>query len=113
MSSPRATRVHDHGTAQAPSRTESTTEPGVAARPMLAVGWSLYGAPWLQLVAINGKSEGQKTSQDRCRPLRPVAARSNGKAGVDGSSPSEGSAKGPQTGVFDFGSSCKRLAPLA
>src|SRR5437667_9995346 len=73
MSSPRATRVHDHGTAQAPSRTESTTEPGVAARPMLAVGWSLYGAPWLQLVAINGKSDGRRSPENKPKPLPSVA----------------------------------------
>src|SRR5207253_9583929 len=73
MSSPRATRVHDHGTAQAPSRTESTTEPGVAARPMFAVGWSLYGAPWLQLVAINGKSDGRGRAENKPKPLPSVA----------------------------------------
>src|SRR6266536_592465 len=69
MSSPRATRVRDHGTARAPSRTESTTEPGVAARPMFAVGWSLYGAPWLQLVAINGKSDGRGRAENKPNPL--------------------------------------------
>src|SRR6266550_6807732 len=73
MSIPRATRVRDHGTAQAPSRTESTTEPGVAARPMLAVGWSLYGAPWLQLVAINGKSDGRERAENKPKPLPSVA----------------------------------------
>ena len=74
MSTPRARRVRDHGTAHAPSRTESTTEPGVAARPMLApAGWSLYGAPWLQLVAINGKSDGRGSAENKPKPLRSVA----------------------------------------
>src|SRR6266550_4354997 len=73
MSIPRATRVRDHGTARAPSRTESTTEPGVAARPMFAVGWSLYGAPWLQLVAISGKSDGRGRAENKPKPLPFVA----------------------------------------
>src|SRR5256886_9430926 len=73
MSGPRATRVRDHGTARAPSRTESTTEPGVAARPMFAVGWSLYGAPWLQLVAINGKSDGRGSAENKPKALPSVA----------------------------------------
>ena len=67
----------------------------MAARPMLAPAeWSLYGAPWLQLVAINGKSDGRKrrkrakTDAVGCDWLpREV----HGKEGVDGSSPSEGS----------------------
>src|SRR5205085_7675630 len=37
-------------------------------------GWSLYGAPWLQPVAISGKSTERGnggTRQNRCRGLRP------------------------------------------
>ena len=40
-----------------------TLEPGTPTtnKPVLAViGWSPYGAPWLQLVAICGKSESPK-----------------------------------------------------
>jgi len=36
---------------------------------MLAVGWSLYGAPWLQLVAINGKSDGGGSAENKPKPL--------------------------------------------
>jgi hypothetical protein len=39
-------------------------------------GWSLCGAPWLQLAEISGKStdrKNSKTSQNRCRGLQPVA----------------------------------------
>src|SRR5207253_11230724 len=52
------------------------------------------GCNWWQSTANRTGAKGPKTSQNRCRPLRPVAARSNGNERVDGSSPSEGSAKG-------------------
>ena len=55
-------------------------------------GWSLYGAPWLQPVAISGKSTGPPNRKSKRNPL-PSAATGcvgNGKEGVDGSSPSEG-----------------------
>jgi hypothetical protein len=61
------------------------------------------GAPWLQPVAINGKSTERKTGENRPNPLRPVATRCprNGKEGVDGSSPSEGSYESPANkGLF-------------
>jgi hypothetical protein len=48
--------------------------------------WSLYGAPWLQPVAIGGKSAGHGGGENRRKPLPSV----DGKEGVDGSSPSEG-----------------------
>jgi hypothetical protein len=38
-----------------------------------------------------------------CDPLPP---KRHGKEGVDGSSPSEGSAKAPETGAFLLGSTC-------
>ncbi len=76
--SPRAMRVLDRGTAQAPSRTESTTEPGVVARPMLAPWDGAFmeprGCNWWQSTANRTGAEAPKTSQNRCRPLRPVAA---------------------------------------
>ena len=40
---------------------------------MLAVGWSLYGAPWLQLVAINGKLDGRERAENKPKPLPSVA----------------------------------------
>jgi hypothetical protein len=46
-----------------------------------------------QSVANHGASETAETSENRCRRLQPVAVWSDGKEGVDGSSPSEGSAK--------------------
>ena len=45
-----------------------------------------------QSVANGAGAETAKSSQNRCRGLRPVAEGSAGKDGVDGSSPSEGSA---------------------
>src|SRR6266516_2361796 len=51
--------------------------------------------------------ETAKTSEIRCHRLPPVAAGSNGNEGVDGSSPSEGSAKAPEIGAFSFGSTCR------
>ena len=32
-------------------------------------GWSLYGAPWLQPVAISGKSTSRRTRQNKPKPL--------------------------------------------
>jgi hypothetical protein len=41
---------------------------------MLApAGWSLYGAPWLQLVAINGKSDGRGSAESKPKSLPSVA----------------------------------------
>jgi hypothetical protein len=59
-----------------------------------------------QPVANGRTSKTAETSQNRCRGLRPVAERSAGKEGVDGSSPSEGSAKAPQSGAFSLASTC-------
>jgi hypothetical protein len=67
-------------------------------------GWSLYGAPWSQPVAIHGKSTGRKSGENKPNPLRLVAT--DGKEGVDGSSPSEGSAKALEYRAFSFGSIC-------
>ena len=54
--------------------------------------WSLYGAPWLQPVASNGKFPGRSNRKSKRNPLPPAAigCLANGKEGVDGSSPSEG-----------------------
>ena len=61
--------------------------------------WSLYGAPWLQPVAISGKRRGAENGRNKRKPLPSVATsclgKFHGKEGVDGSSPSEGSAKAP------------------
>src|SRR5206468_7740967 len=53
-------------------------------------GWSLYGAPWLQPVAISGKSRERGRAENKPKPLPPAATSCDGKEGVDGSSPSEG-----------------------
>jgi hypothetical protein len=69
-------------------------------------GWSLYGAPWLQPVAISGKSRGRKNRRNEPKPLRRVATGCRQKymvrRGVDGSSPSEGSAKCQHNATFLF-----------
>src|SRR5204862_3325225 len=36
-------------------------------------GWTLYGAPWLQTVAIVGKSRSRGSRRNKRKPLRPVA----------------------------------------
>jgi len=51
--------------------------------------WSLYGAPWLQPVAIAGKSAAPRNRKNKRNPLR-LAATGYGKEGVSGSSPEEG-----------------------
>ena len=58
------------------------------------------GCNWWQSVANRQAREPAKTSKNRCRGLPPVAWTFHGKEGVDGSSPSEGSAKGPQRRLF-------------
>jgi hypothetical protein len=68
--------------------------------------WSLYGAQWLQPLANGGKCPGARNreiSENRCRGLPPA----DGKEGVDGSSPSEGSLQRPRkTGSFVFAPTC-------
>ena len=61
----------------------------------------------MQLVAISGKSVSAENRQIEPNPLRSVASGCDrlrptlhGKEGVDGSSPSEGSAKTPEIGPF-------------
>src|SRR5437867_3990399 len=73
--------------------------------------WSLYGAPWLPPVANHGKAG---YWPKRLKQAKTVAAGCDqlpfgfhGKEGVDGSSPSEGSAKAPEIGAFSFASTCK------
>jgi hypothetical protein len=74
-------------------------------------GWSVYGAQQAQPVASTGKSAGRR---NRVKQAKTVAVgcdwlprASNGKEGVDGSSPSEGSAKPPHDGASCFGSICR------
>jgi hypothetical protein len=74
--------------------------------------WSLYGAPWLQPVASGRKSGSARKPQTQAKTVAmgcdqlPRAA--HGKEGVDGSSPSEGSAKAPQNGGFCVDRTCTR-----
>jgi hypothetical protein len=67
--------------------------------------WSLYGAPWLQPVATGRKSPRRENGRIRLKPLPWVAAacriERTVREGVDGSSPSEGSAKARARG-FSF-----------
>src|SRR5438094_1811110 len=107
MSSPRATRVLDNGTDQAPSRTESTTELGVTARPMLAPWDGAFmeprGCNWWQSTANRTGAEAPKTSKTVAIRCDRLPREVHGKEGVDGSSPSEGSTKAPHNGGFVSG----------
>jgi hypothetical protein len=49
--------------------------------------WSLYGAPWLQLVAISGKSTGARNRKNKRNPLPPAATGCGGKYMVSRASP--------------------------
>jgi hypothetical protein len=83
-------------------RTKTSAECGVARADNW--GWSLYGAPWLQPVAISGKSPERgsagKQAKSRATGCHQLRATFHGKEGVDGSSPSEGSAKSVLSGGF-------------
>jgi hypothetical protein len=72
--------------------------------------------PWdcnrWQSPANRPKPQAAKTSQIRCHHLRPVARDVHGEEGVDGSSPSEGSAKSPQTALF-IGTALQSLRAVA
>jgi hypothetical protein len=46
---------------------------------MRTCGWSLYGAPWLQPVAISRKSCGRKSRRNKRNPLPPPATGCVGK----------------------------------
>jgi hypothetical protein len=63
-----------------------------------------YGAPWLQLVAIGCKCSGPKNAGNDQKTVAVgcdwLPREAHGKEGVDGSSPSEGSAKAPELGAF-------------
>jgi hypothetical protein len=60
--------------------------------------WSPVAATRGDRSQILRSNRRQKTSEYRCRRLRPVAEWSDGKEEVDGSSPSEGSRKSLQFG---------------
>jgi hypothetical protein len=78
-------------------------------------GWSTYGAQRLQPVAIGGKCDVPKTTQtseNRCRELRQLPEPFHGKEEVDGSSPSEGSAKAAQIESFLIELSCATSTAL-
>jgi hypothetical protein len=70
-----------------------------------------YGAPWLQPVAIGGKRVWRRSSGNRRTTVAVARDRlqkeAHGKEGVDGSSPSEGSAKVQHVGAFAFSPTCK------
>src|SRR5207247_2806993 len=72
--------------------------------------WSLYGAP-LQPVAISRKSTERRRRPKQAKTVAMGCDRlpkgAHGKEGVDGSSPSGGSAKAPHNGAFRFGSTCR------
>jgi hypothetical protein len=70
---------------------------------------------WSRAVATGGKAWQTATPRKRLEQAKTVATgcdqlprNLDGKEGVDGSSPSEGSAKAPHVGAFLFGSTCVR-----
>jgi hypothetical protein len=84
------------------------------ARPCVAFigdrGWSICGADRAHPMATSRKCD---ELEKRPKPAKTVAAGchrlpigAHGKEGVDGSSPSEGSAKSPHIGVLSFRSIC-------
>ena len=60
-----------------------------------------------RLWSLAGATSGNRWQIGRPRKRPNQAKTVDGKEGVDGSSPSEGSAKGPDIGPFTFGSSCR------
>ena len=75
-------------------------------------GWSAYGGERSQPMATSGKANGRENGTNRRKPLPcgcdQLPRQCHGKEGVDGSSPSEGSAKAPHVGAFLFRSTCSR-----
>src|SRR5438034_4764326 len=65
-------RLSPHAIDGATSRTLLLVEDPDAAKPDNR-GWSLYGAPWLQPVAISGKSTGSQTRRNKPNRLPPAA----------------------------------------
>jgi hypothetical protein len=68
-------RVHDLDATRFLARSRHDPESkDSAVSPMLTTeGWSLYGAPWLQPVAISGKSRDRKNGGNKPKPLPSVA----------------------------------------
>src|SRR5436190_11382724 len=67
-------------------------------------------SPWSQPAAITRKSTGpetQKQAKSFATGCHRLPETFHGKEGVDGSSPSEGSAKAPHVGAFLFRSTCR------
>jgi hypothetical protein len=94
-------------------RPQASVRPAGYFRDVATTGngsWSLYGAERSQPAATGRKSDGGKNGPNRRKPLPWVATgclRCSMVRRVDGSSPSEGSAKAPQTGAFCFGCTCR------
>jgi hypothetical protein len=63
------TPLHLGGSGPDARRPRSRTPPRVSP----PCGWSLYGAQWLQPVAISGKSTGRRGGKNKPKPLRSVA----------------------------------------
>jgi hypothetical protein len=70
--------------------------------PLWSPAVATSGNGWQTGWSRNGSDSG-KTVAAGCDPLRPKL---HGKEGVDGSSPSEGSAKAPQSGASSFRCTC-------
>ncbi len=74
---PAAAEVHCGDQSQSRDRpTSSKVEGATPAEPR---GWSLYGAPWLQPVAIIGKSTGPRNRKNKRNPLPSAATGCLGK----------------------------------
>jgi hypothetical protein len=101
-----------------PARHESTPSQAArwsnsaCSRPRVAFTanrvWSIYGAERAQPVATGRKWDSRANGSNKPKPLPLVATscRSDGKEGVDGSSPSEGSAKATEIAAFCVEGTC-------
>src|SRR2546427_4626031 len=67
------TRSEVHCGDQSHERDRPTSSNVEGATPAEPRGWSLYGAPWLQPVAISGKSTRPQNREDKPKPLPPAA----------------------------------------
>jgi hypothetical protein len=104
-----AVRQGERGERQRPSRGRSPSAPAAAsAAPGLMGACSQFRQRrmeplWSPVVATGGKWRGREDRSNRRKPLRgcdQLPESFHGKEGVDGSSPSEGSAKAPHDAAF-------------
>src|SRR5436309_16115472 len=86
---------------------ESRCTPPIPARRMEHL-WSQAGAKGGNRSQMRSARKRLKQANRQPLATRGNGSRAHGKEGVDGSSPSEGSAKAPEIGAFAFRSTCSR-----